>query len=160
MAYNVYLAAKRGNPRALARLAGEATYMPEKPCTKGHLDWRYTKHGQCRQCVKNSKNAARAIGKYKETDKAYQLKYGAENRKRQRTKNYGLSVEQFDKMLVDQNNQCKICQVVLDGGKKTHIDHCHETGLIRGLLCNHCNIGIGHFKHSPELLIKAAEYCK
>ena len=51
---------------------------------------------------------------------------------------------------------CSIC-----GSKeRLHIDHCHITGNVRGLLCHYCNIGIGMFKDKPELLLKAIDYLK
>ena len=88
----------------------------------------------------------------------------AANRKRK----YGISPEEYDAMLEEQNNKCKICLISFDdktyifsdGRSPIHTDHCHTTNKIRGLLCNFCNVGLGHFKDDPELLIKAANYLK
>lgn len=52
--------------------------------------------------------------------------------------------------------QCVICG---DEGPLV-VDHCHETGQIRGMLCNHCNRGLGHFRDDPTLLEFAAEYLR
>lgn len=53
------------------------------------------------------------------------------------------------------NGHCDICN---DPIEKPHVDHDHKTGLARGYLCFSCNVGLGHFKDSPELLAKAIEY--
>jgi hypothetical protein len=71
---------------------------------------------------------------------------------------YGLTLEEFNSLLESQSFGCAICRVELTGGKDTHIDHCHETKRIRGLLCNSCNNGIGRFKDSPKLLKCAITY--
>lgn len=55
----------------------------------------------------------------------------------------------------DQNGQCKSCS---RSGCRLVVDHCHTTGKIRGLLCDDCNQGIGHFRDSPDLLRRAADY--
>ena len=55
---------------------------------------------------------------------------------------------------------CAICGMVSGDGKKLAIDHDHKTGRVRGLLCTSCNNGIGRFKDSAELLMKAAEYLR
>jgi hypothetical protein len=68
---------------------------------------------------------------------------------------------QVPQVLLDMlGNACKICGATEANkkGYKLHIDHDHETGTIRGKLCNGCNSGIGYFKESPELLRKAADY--
>ncbi len=67
---------------------------------------------------------------------------------------YDLSLEQYEQMLIDQNNQCYIC----NAEEKLVIDHCHESGKVRGLLCNHCNLVLGHAKDNPALLRLAANY--
>lgn len=73
---------------------------------------------------------------------------------------YGLTLEQYDAMLASQNGACKICNSFTPGGTsgRFHVDHDHTTGKIRGLLCHHCNIGLGHFKDDISTLAKAIAY--
>jgi hypothetical protein len=82
-----------------------------------------------------------------------------------------LSVEEFNGMVAEQDEKCAICRKhrvecelapAKDGKRKFGfvIDHCHETGKIRGLLCNRCNLGIGLFTHSPLLMELAAKYLR
>ena len=52
----------------------------------------------------------------------------------------------------------KRCGIVFVNRKRTHIDHCHNTGKIRGMLCEGCNIGLGGFKDNIVLLHKAIGY--
>lgn len=58
----------------------------------------------------------------------------------------------------EQNGLCAICNRPEAETGTLRLDHCHDTGKIRGLLCNGCNMGIGSFKDSPENLIAASEY--
>lgn len=67
---------------------------------------------------------------------------------------YGLTQENFDDLLKSQNNVCAIC----NSEDYLHIDHCHVTNKVRGLLCPKCNTGLGLFKDNETLLKKAAEY--
>lgn len=73
---------------------------------------------------------------------------------------YGITVEDFNKMLEAQNNVCAICKnkETIKGKSNLSIDHCHDTRKVRGLLCDSCNKGIGFFKNSPEFLNNAYEY--
>jgi len=74
---------------------------------------------------------------------------------------YGITADDFDAMLSQQNGSCAICSTEEPGGKGSfHVDHCHATGVVRALLCNKCNVGLGSFGDSPERLIKAASYIK
>lgn len=69
--------------------------------------------------------------------------------------------DQYNSLLNLQDNKCAICnKTAEDNKKKLGVDHCHSTLLIRGLLCNRCNMGIGYFNDNHELLIKASEYLK
>ena len=79
--------------------------------------------------------------------------------------NYGLTPEQYEKMLEEQNGTCAICKMPETWThKKTgkvaslSVDHDHETGKIRGLLCRDCNQSIGKFKDNAKLLYAAYEY--
>lgn len=53
---------------------------------------------------------------------------------------------------------CDICGANPPSNKRNPIDHCHTTGIVRGILCWECNKGLGNFKDSPELLKKAINY--
>lgn len=74
---------------------------------------------------------------------------------------YGITIECYNEMFVEQAGQCKICRIHQSELKeKLHVDHCHDTKIVRGLLCGRCNRGIGMFKDSIELLEKAIKYLK
>ena len=70
-----------------------------------------------------------------------------------------LSTFEYAKLLVEQNNACAICGIeATELKRELSVDHNHETNKIRGLLCHHCNIGLGNFKDSTTLLSVAIEY--
>ena len=72
---------------------------------------------------------------------------------------FGLSPDQYESLKAKQNDQCAICgahQSTLSC--RLAVDHCHSTGLLRGLLCRKCNLAIGKFNDNPVLLLKAAHY--
>jgi hypothetical protein len=61
--------------------------------------------------------------------------------------------------LEKQGNKCGICGRLEPLGKGGwHLDHDHITGRIRGLLCHHCNVGLGHFGDSQEMLLRAVRW--
>ena len=66
----------------------------------------------------------------------------------------GITDSQLRDLLAEQGSKCLICQE----NEATDIDHCHNTGRIRGLLCNGCNSGIGLLADPPERLRAAADY--
>ena len=70
-----------------------------------------------------------------------------------------ISTFEYAKLLVEQNNSCAICGVsATELKRELNVDHNHETNNIRGLLCHHCNIGLGNFRDSTTLLSVAIEY--
>ena len=74
---------------------------------------------------------------------------------------FGITLDDYNRILKSQNNRCAICNGTETGriaSKYFAVDHCHTTGKVRGLLCNHCNTGIGHMKDDIELLEKAIAY--
>lgn len=78
---------------------------------------------------------------------------------------YGISVVDYEKMLNSQRGVCAICkkkETSLFNGKvkKLSVDHCHNTNIVRGLLCNSCNRGLGYFIDSVDILKNALIYLK
>jgi hypothetical protein len=70
---------------------------------------------------------------------------------------YGITVDQYNEMLARQNGVCAICEEPCSSGRRLAVDHDHDTGKVRGLLCNRCNRGIGLIKKSSHLK-RAAKY--
>ena len=72
---------------------------------------------------------------------------------------FNLTIDEYDKMLENQQGKCAIC----GGGREKQkysfsVDHCHATGKIRGILCSNCNAGLGFFKDNPQSLTNALTY--
>lgn len=107
-----------------------------------HADW-----------VKNKRKKLKALGIKSMTPdwwKRYLIKH-----------TYGITLEQFDELLKQQNYSCAICGIKHDISarhKKLHIDHDHKSNKIRGLICLQCNTGLGKFKDDTELMRKAIRY--
>ena len=76
-------------------------------------------------------------------------------------KKYGLTAAAFDVLLESQEGRCAICRTPLVAeGCRTHVDHEHVTGKVRGILCGCCNRGIGQLGDSIERVQSAADYLK
>jgi hypothetical protein len=75
-------------------------------------------------------------------------------------KSYGISVLEYERLLVGQAGVCAICGGTNKDGRKLFVDHDHNTGAVRGLLCNLCNRGIGNMRDSITLLEAAIDYLK
>ena len=74
---------------------------------------------------------------------------------------YGISLADHARMLEEQNYLCLICLCDLRGFvKSAAVDHCHETGKVRGLLCDMCNKGLGAFRDDVDSLERAVKYLK
>ena len=78
-----------------------------------------------------------------------------------REKKYGLTAEAWDALFEAQGRSCAVCQSTDPRAKRGwHVDHCHETGAVRGILCAGCNTGLGHFRDDIDALSKAIAYLK
>lgn len=93
---------------------------------------------------------------------AEKRKWRVENQNKSRNtkylKKFGITLEKVIDMLKKQGDRCGICGVTLTLGSKTHLDHDHTTGSIRGVLCQKCNHGIGLFNDSTKILKSAIMY--
>jgi Recombination endonuclease VII len=71
---------------------------------------------------------------------------------------YGIGLSQYNSMLDKQKGKCAICNCECPSNRRLSVDHSHKTGIVRGLLCIHCNQALGHFKDDPKLIRKAIDY--
>jgi hypothetical protein len=84
--------------------------------------------------------------------------YDRNKRSRYFKTKYGISLEEYEEKLKQQDSKCEICSAKLEIGPLTHLDHCHQTNRIRGMLCTNCNRGLGSFHDSPQKLQAAINY--
>jgi hypothetical protein len=75
---------------------------------------------------------------------------------RKRGNDAGLTIEEFDELLASQNDVCAICETDDPGKQGWNVDHCHNTGVVRFILCPECNRGLGAFRDNPAFMRKAA----
>ena len=106
--------------------------------------------------------AAKNKEKRKLIAKRYQEKNKEALNLKRISKLYKITEEELNSLRLKQNNRCAICNSEDSNTKKQalDIDHCHETGRVRGLLCNTCNRAIGLLQDNSELVQKAADYLK
>lgn len=109
------------------------------------------------RCLRNQRRFRRRHRS--EINRLFRLRYRTDTRWEKQLKDrFGITVERYWKIYFDQNGLCKICGKPQCVGTKLDVDHDHETGQVRGLLCRHCNAGIGLLKDSIVLIRKALRY--
>ncbi len=117
----------------------------------------------------NKQKLSEQSKKYREENKNlyidYKKRWYQDNKVIQRDKTlkykFGLTLNDYNTKLQEQNYCCKICKKHQSNFiKSLHVDHCHKTSMIRGLLCCDCNLGIGNIKESTETLKNCILYLK
>lgn len=113
---------------------------------------------RCKVCDNIARSASRKSAGAEMTRRGY--------RRRVLSANFGMTLEDYDSLLEKQGGCCAICGTTNphgEGSEATHlknmaVDHCHNTGKVRGLLCNTCNRALGLFRDSRDVLEKALTY--
>lgn len=132
---------------------------------------RYPEHKeqlqkQSREWIANNRERFRELSrrshhKCKTKRNMESLKYNAEHKdeahRAHLRRKYGITPEDTKSMLESQGGVCPICGQLKS---KMCVDHCHSTGAVRGILCDRCNKGIGHFCDDPSLLEAAIRYLR
>jgi hypothetical protein len=99
----------------------------------------------------------------------YQKQYREENRRtlsdKERQRKFGITPERYSELLKSQNGTCAICKqpetaTRMGKVKALAVDHSHQSGAIRGLLCADCNTGIGKLKENIDIFLSAIQYLK
>jgi hypothetical protein len=108
---------------------------------------------QCRDCV----NAKQRIYRSREDVKARAKKrYSSTTRVRYHLKyKYGITEEEYDQMYLNQGGCCMICEKYFD---ILHVDHCHSTDIVRGLLCGNCNRALGIMHEDVDAISRMINY--
>lgn len=107
-----------------------------------------------------SERAAIAWAKKREAENKWRRNNTHKAQAYQRKLKYGITVEEWDALFASQGNACAVCKTQSPGGRfgQWQTDHCHKTNLVRGILCHHCNLILGHAKDTPEILRAAIAY--
>lgn len=119
----------------------------------------------CEQPAKCRGLCASHYGKQKWADGHRAASTNAESRRNARLKHrYGITAADYDRMYAEQGGKCAICgsgheRQPAHWKDKLAVDHCHDTGKVRGLLCNDCNAGIGHLGNE-QVALSAARYLR
>ena len=109
----------------------------------------------CKVCHAEAEKARRAVPANRDYMRVWLLK-----------KNYGITAEEYHALYDSQEGRCAVCQDEVpnllkydgDGRRVVALDHCHDSGRIRGILCRDCNVGLGTFRDDPNRLRSAIEY--
>lgn len=146
-------------------------------------DWRMKKEGPgqyrcyCTDCIVTYNKSRRVTNpvlreKAKARTKSWCLKYPDKAKNSRLFKVFGITLEERDQMLADQGGKCAnpLCDATHPGFYKSkarlgtprdwHVDHCHQTGVIRGILCYSCNTALGLARESIPRLTGLIEYLK
>lgn len=126
-----------------------ASCKVEKEWKEFNLRKTGTPYSYCQSCYKPQQ---------RDYSKGYYLKRKQEGRKdenkpRRLLRQYGITIDQYNAMKAACADCCVLC-----GTSPVFVDHCHKTGVVRGMLCRNCNFGLGLFQDNSELLRKAASY--
>ncbi len=86
--------------------------------------------------------------------------YFAHHGRKRRLKGFGLTFETYADLKDAQGSACAICREPFPDSPEPHIDHCHKTGRVRGLLCSRCNQALGLLRDDPALMDRASAYVR
>lgn len=128
----------------------------------------------CKECSKAAKRTSNAKLKAENPEEwarrraEYVLRYKERHPERIKEterrvglkRKYGITLEEYNDILIQQGGCCAICGYVPHPDQNFPVDHCHDSGRVRAILCPKCNLGLGNFNEDPDLLEAAAEYLR
>ena len=129
--------------------------------------YRRENPGKVKAIQKRSKERIKDDLNRLEKLRGWQKQYREKNRQAlsdgERQRKFGITPERYSELLELQNGTCAICKqpetaTRLGKVKALAVDHCHQSGVVRGLLCADCNTGIGKLKDDPVVLQSAIQY--
>lgn len=127
-----------------------------------HSTLRTKTSSHCKDCTRrrNRDHRQRNADAISEKRKAARRTPEGQRKGRDRDlrRHYGIGLVDLERMIRAQGGRCAICDDEFTSDKHTHVDHCHHTGTIRGILCVTCNLMLGHAKDDQRRLLAAAQY--
>lgn len=134
-------------------------FYRSKQTRDGYYSW-------CKECARKAKKSSRERHRNPARDREYALRYKRKHpdrvkqssRKTLLKRKYGMTPEEYDAMLAAQGGGCAICTAPPGDKRLLPVDHCHETGTKRGILCSNCNTALGLMQDDRERLLRAVEY--
>ena len=156
------------------KICGELKPIGDFYATAGMRDGHRNECKACNLAAKKRRYAAdpaKAIARVKkwqhenaERLNAYRREHNATPERKRALRNgyyrrtFGITTDDVDALIEKQGGVCAICGRAPTRLASWHVDHCHETGIVRGILCIDCNQGIGKFHEDPQRLRDAAAY--
>ncbi len=138
-----------------------ANYLKKRFCPKGHdtnATGRYGSH--CKECVKVYQVAYRKAhpDKIVAISRRYEANFKDKIADSKLRSKYGITLPQKEAMFQAQRGKCATCSFSFVSISSAHVDHCHTSKRVRGLLCLDCNLVAGKVKDSPARLRSIADY--
>lgn len=156
----------------MTNLRKEAAWRMCRRCKKDRLVTDFHKDSsrhdglsnRCKECVKiwcaeNKQKRSEVYRKWRSENMDYLRGYGRDRLLRMK---YGISDQQFEEQLQRQNGLCPLCgeKALSTQGRKGSVDHCHDTGKIRGILCGKCNAALFRIEEDHGWAMRALNYVK
>lgn len=139
--------------RAYKRTADQRAKATERQWLKTQQSPELREKLRLRAAGYYEKNRAKVLAKMREKGRA-----GGWLNNRLKEK-FGIDLAEYQRMVEAHGGKCKLCgREERTKQRRLAVDHCHFTGKIRGLLCHHCNTGLGNFMDDIDLLRKAVAY--
>lgn len=138
----------------MSKNRGLSLQYKSKPCGQCGVTGKYYAKGKCNSCYTKHRL---------DIDPEAKARYKRNGRSKNLQTNYGITLEDYDRMYESQGGRCAICEDTdLGSTKFGHfaVDHDHRTGQVRGLLCSNCNLGLGHFHDDPTKVVAALVYLR
>ena len=133
--------------------------MPRKVCRGCNEEKEFSLFPTDKRIKSGIRSRCKAC--YAELNRKIHQKRGTteQDRNRYLKRKYGIGLEQYEQMLIEQDCKCAICgKTEHENGKRLAVDHCHKTGNIRKLLCHHCNCALGMVDDDTNKLVSMLSY--
>lgn len=143
-----------------AKRKGLKRFFTGEPCLHGHVCERMTVNGSCVECKNDRLRRRRHNPDVRKAETVYTRQWRKNNPEKQkeilrraRLKRFGITVHDYETLAKKQKHKCAICRKPENNKRRLAVDHCHQSGKVRALLCGACNNNLGVFelnKHKFE----------